>query len=48
MNSSPNIAVCCVRMLAGQLEPEEGASAMPVINISYKPQKVGANIVQIY
>jgi len=29
-----------IRMLAGQLEPEEGASAMPVINISYKPQKI--------
>lgn len=29
-----------IRMLAGQLEPEEGAAAMPVINISYKPQKI--------
>jgi len=29
-----------IRMLAGQLEPDEGKASVPVMNISYKPQKI--------
>lgn len=29
-----------IRMLAGNLEPEEGYSSIPQLNISYKPQKI--------
>uniref|UniRef100_A0A2P2HX12 ATP-binding cassette sub-family E member 1-like n=1 Tax=Hirondellea gigas TaxID=1518452 RepID=A0A2P2HX12_9CRUS len=29
-----------IRMLAGQLEPDEGKSHLPVLHISYKPQKI--------
>jgi len=29
-----------IRMLAGQLDPDEGKSKLPVMNISYKPQKI--------
>jgi len=29
-----------IRMLAGQLEPDEGKQCLPVMNISYKPQKI--------
>ncbi|ODM91199.1 ATP-binding cassette sub-family E member 1 [Orchesella cincta] len=26
-----------IRMLAGKLQPDEGASCIPVLNVSYKP-----------
>ncbi|XP_055715543.1 protein Pixie isoform X2 [Phlebotomus papatasi] len=29
-----------IRMLAGNLEPDEGSGKLPVLNISYKPQKI--------
>ena len=29
-----------IRMLAGQLEPDQGKSHLPVLHISYKPQKI--------
>jgi len=29
-----------IRMLAGRLEPDEGSGEVPVLNISYKPQKI--------
>lgn len=29
-----------IRMLAGKLEPDEGISSIPQLNISYKPQKI--------
>lgn len=29
-----------IRMLAGNLEPDEGSGTLPVLNISYKPQKI--------
>lgn len=29
-----------IRMLAGNLEPDEGPGKLPVLNISYKPQKI--------
>lgn len=29
-----------IRMLAGNLRPDEGAEDLPVLNISYKPQKI--------
>lgn len=29
-----------IRMLAGNLEPDEGSGKLPMLNISYKPQKI--------
>uniref|UniRef100_A0A1L8DH26 Putative rnase l inhibitor abc superfamily protein n=1 Tax=Nyssomyia neivai TaxID=330878 RepID=A0A1L8DH26_9DIPT len=29
-----------IRMLAGNLEPDEGSGKLPILNISYKPQKI--------
>ncbi|GAB0088138.1 ATP-binding cassette sub-family E member 1 [Sergentomyia squamirostris] len=29
-----------IRMLAGNLEPDDGSGKLPVLNISYKPQKI--------
>ena len=29
-----------IRMLAGKLEPDAGSADIPVLNISYKPQKI--------
>ncbi|KAJ1526969.1 hypothetical protein ONE63_008516 [Megalurothrips usitatus] len=29
-----------IRMLAGKLEPDDGSGDLPVLNISYKPQKI--------
>ncbi|ODM99505.1 ATP-binding cassette sub-family E member 1 [Orchesella cincta] len=29
-----------IRMLAGKLQPDEGSSDIPVLNVSYKPQKI--------
>lgn len=29
-----------IRMLAGNIEPDEGSGKLPVLNISYKPQKI--------
>uniref|UniRef100_A0A0K8TQE2 Putative rnase l inhibitor abc superfamily protein n=1 Tax=Tabanus bromius TaxID=304241 RepID=A0A0K8TQE2_TABBR len=29
-----------IRILAGNLEPDEGSGTLPVLNISYKPQKI--------